>query len=493
MKRWSDIHSIVFLILISLFAGAEKSLGSPLGSMFDKHEPKPKKLFVTTLADSGPGSLREALAEADAGATILFKVTGTIFLTNGPLLVATSVMIAGPGSDKLMVDGQWETLRDHVFMVTNNVVATISDLTVTNGRIGGECIHCQGGGIRNLGDLTLIRCVVTGCFSEVGGGGIYSSGSLTLMQCSITGNSTFASGGGILSFGPLTLMQCGVSANSTFEAGGGIDSWGPLTLKQCSVFDNFAQTAGGGIAFIGDTGDELIIDSSTISSNQAGSAGLNEGIGGGIWINGAAFLTNCTVSGNFAAPGAGGGVACFFGGVQFESCTVVSNAAYLFEFGSGNGGGIAVADFVAKSHNSIFAGNISTNRDSMLPPGSGPDISGTLISQGFNLILNTSGAVITGDLQGNTIGVDPLLGPLQDNGGPVFTHALLPGSPAIDAGSPCNFPPTDARGVRRPQDGNGDHIFITDIGAYEKKGKGHGHGPKHEHDDDDDHDHKHDW
>jgi hypothetical protein len=447
MKHWFGIRSIVLLILISLFVGAENSPGSPLASMFDKHKPKPKKLFVTTLADSGPGSLREALAEANPGATIIFKVTGTIFLTSGPLLVDTSVTIDGPGSDDLLVDAQGQS---QVFIVTNNVVATISDLTVTN---GGNFIFApegNGGGIRNLGDLTLLRCVVVDCFTEFGGGG-------------------------------------------------GIFSSGPLTVTQCSVSNNVATEGGGGIAFFG---AELTMNSSTINSNRTGVPGGSDG--GGILIGGAptgqfaAFLTNCTISGNLTMPGDGGGIAAF-SSIQLESCTVVSNAATTFGPPAiVHGGGVFVFTGSAlAAHNSIFAGNVATNLTGLQPFSEGPDIFGTMISQGFNLILDPSGAVIIGDLQGNIIGEDPLLGPLQNNGGLVFTHALLPGSPAIDAGSPCNFPPTDARGVKRPQDGNGDHIFITDIGAYEKKGKGHGHGPKHEHDNDDDddhgHDHQHDW
>jgi len=91
----------------------------------------------------------------------------------------------------------------------------------------------------------------------------------------------------------------------------------------------------------------------------------------------------------------------------------------------------------------------------------GPSFFGMLTSQGFNLIQDVSGCTILGDSTGNLLGADPELGPLQNNGGPTYTHALLPGSPAIDAGTNVGAPRTDQRGVSRPQGAS------TDIGAFE--------------------------
>ena len=105
-------------------------------------------------------------------------------------------------------------------------------------------------------------------------------------------------------------------------------------------------------------------------------------------------------------------------------------------------------------HSTIIAGNTDTG-------GISPDVAGELNSQGFNLIQDISGATIIGDLAGNIIGQDPLLGPLADNGGPTLTHALLTGSPAIDTADTSDFPDTDQRGVERPQGAR------PDIGAFE--------------------------
>src|SRR5207237_4216291 len=119
---------------------------------------------------------------------------------------------------------------------------------------------------------------------------------------------------------------------------------------------------------------------------------------------------------------------------------------------AGNGGGLLLGGN-GTLLNTILAGNSSRN-------GAGPDCLGTLNSQGHNLIQNTNGCVITGVLTGNLFGVDPVLGPLIDNCGPTETHALLAGSPAIDAGDNNGAPATDQRGIARPP------AAAVDIGAY---------------------------
>ena len=105
-----------------------------------------------------------------------------------------------------------------------------------------------------------------------------------------------------------------------------------------------------------------------------------------------------------------------------------------------------------------MAGNQADSQDS-------PDVRGELISSGYNLIQSVNGFDVTGDLTGNIIGQDPRLGPLQDNGGPTWTHALLPDSPAIDHGSARGLT-ADQRGFARPIDVPGT-AKAGDIGAFE--------------------------
>ena len=204
---------------------------------------------------------------------------------------------------------------------------------------------------------------------------------------------------------------------------------------------NGKATYGGGVLNNG----MLTLTSATLTDNSAVVAG------GGIWnIFGTLTLTNSTVSGNSADFG-GGGIYNEEGTLALANSTVSDNSATT-------GGGILNAG-TADLTNTIIAGNTAAN---------GPDCSGVPTSLGHNLIGTSDGCnftLATGDL----ININPMLGPLQDNGGPTFTHALLSGSPAIDAGDDSVLGPphnltTDQRGFPRLQ---GAHV---DIGAYEACG-----------------------
>ena len=219
------------------------------------------------------------------------------------------------------------------------------------------------------------------------------------------GNAGPDDGGGILNSGTLTLTNVTISNNSA-KGGGGIVNGGTLTLTNVTISNNSAEDGGGIFNF-----DTLTLTNVTISGNSA------TGNGGGIFSNfGASTLTNVTISGNSAA-GVGGGILNLVGADISLRNTIVANSP------------------------------------------SGGNCSSSITSLGHNLdSANTCGFTGTGDL----INTDPHLGPLALNApGATETMALLAGSPAIDAADPATFPPTDQRGVARPQ-GAG-----PDIGAYE--------------------------
>jgi hypothetical protein len=212
--------------------------------------------------------------------------------------------------------------------------------------------------------------------------------------------------------------------------GGGIKNFASLTLKDAAVSENEAVSGGG----IWNEGD-LVLTESTISANYASS------FGAGLLNSGAAELTNVTVSGNTA--GAGGGILSWR--MTIRNATITGNVAGRaggLDNHAGTGGPILVL-------NSIVSGN------------SGGDCASSgvgITSNGHNLDSDGScGFAGPGDISRT----DPLLGPLVDNGGPTQTHALLEGSPAIDAGDANGCPDADQRGVPRPQGA------ACDIGAYE--------------------------
>jgi hypothetical protein len=281
---------------------------------------------------------------------------------------------------------------------------------------------------------------------------------MSLDGCVFTNNlRAIDSGSAIFNSGMMTLKNSTVSHNTEQGIANGA---GTLLVMNCSITDNGA-VVGGGIW----NGGTLVVIDSTIARNSATySSGPDPG--GGIYNDtaGTAMLVNTTVRGN-TALNEGGGIY-NLGTLWLLNCTIDSNIA------SGDpgdapieGGGIWNSGTVY-SKNTILAGNLAFdfNTNSAFP---GPDFFGVLTSQGFNLIQNTSDCTITGNFTGDLLGIDPKLGPLQDNGGPTYTQALLPGSPAINAGTNDGAPSTDQRGVSRPQGPS------TDIGAFEVLYHGH--------------------
>ena len=308
-------------------------------------------IVVNNTNDSGPGSLRQALVDANDGDTIdATGISGAITLTTGELVVDKSVTINGAGADLLAVDGN-ATIR--AFQVGSGTTVTISDLTIRN---------CQGGF----------------------GGGILNgaAATLTITNCTLSGN-TGAFGGATYNAGTLTIVNSTISGNTANE-GGGIYNANTLTITN-----------------------------STFSGNASGG-------GGAILSLGTLQIANSTLSGNSAS---------FAGGI-FNLGTLQIGNTILNAGASGE--------------------NIYSN-------------SGSVTSLGYNLSSDNGNGFLTGP--GDQVNIDPLLGPLHDNGGPTLTHELLAGSPAINAGNPGFTPPPffDQRGPGFDRVINGR----IDIGSFE--------------------------
>ena len=243
-------------------------------------------------------------------------------------------------------------------------------------------------------------------------------------------------GGGVLnaSGSTLALTRVALRDNQSLTTGAGISNHGQLTIMSSSIDNNDAIQGAGTGGGVANSGTLALVDS-TVAENGAFA-------GGGIVNSGNLTITNSTISMN-ESLGAGG-ISHTAGTLTMTSSTVAGNA--------GNA--------------SISAGSPATVKNTIVAGGPTAACTGTITSLGHNLSNDSScGFTATGDQQN----ANPMLGPLASNGGPTQTHALLAGSPAIDAGSlDCPPPAADQRGVTRQQDGNATPGAVFDIGAVER-------------------------
>jgi HYR domain len=453
---------------------------------------------VTNTDDGGMGSLRAAISSAMAGDMIVFNLPAgstTITLTTDELLINKNLIITGPGANLLTVQRSTAggTPDFRIFDIADgNFNVTISGLTISNGN--APQFSGGGGGILNLstGTVNIVNDTITGNSSQIGGdgGGINNGertntgfsliGTVNITNCIISNNAAANTGGGIFSTvtnlnttntSTVNITNSTVSGNSA-AVGGGVYNQDTqvstfiVNVTNSTISGNSATASTGGVY---NEGNRLVLNitTSTISGNSSGGGT----VGAILNIGGTVNLTNSTISGNSA--GATGGIRNSGNGtVNITNSTISSNSRSV-----SGGGGITNDNSTANVvnvKNSIIAGNSG---------GGSPDLSGTFTSQGYNLIGNNSGATIT-PTTGDQIGtpaapIDPLLGPLQNNGGPTFTHALLSGSPATDKGSAATDPvsgnpiTTDQRGFTRPVDNpaitNAPGGDGSDIGAFEEQ------------------------
>jgi CSLREA domain-containing protein len=471
-------------------------------------------LTVTNLNDSGFGSLRDRIAVAAPGDTIVFGVTGTITLFSGSLQINKNLTISGPGASSLTIqrDTAPDAFQYRIFYFDNGTFS-LSGVRITN---GNDPDLGAGGGIYNQnGNLTVNDCVITGNTAGSSGGGIVNLATMTLNNCTISNNTTgtcnahgCGNGGGILNGGTLTMTNCVVTGNHSSNAGnfnnlgggggGGIENYGSLTMIGCTVSNNVAQFHGGGLVNYGEPGGvTAVLTNCTFTNNQAQTPGdggaidnytehfsnaanatvtvngctfnQNSGFFGGAVENSAdtgdtvtATFQNCTFSGNTAGVG---------GGVFYNSASSSGGSATLTVVNcTFNGNTAASSSYGSSIANSVPA--VARVGSSILKKGGGtaPNLSGSITSQGYNLCDDAGAGALTNAT--DRINTDPLLDPfgLQDNGGPTKTIALVDGSPALDQGKSFGLT-TDQRGQPRPIDNldafpaaGGDG---SDIGAYE--------------------------
>jgi hypothetical protein len=416
-------------------------------------------LTVTNTQDSGAGSLRDTIATAIDGDTIQFDpaLNGqTITLTSAELVINKNLTINGPGASNLTV--QRSTAAGiPVFRIFNvsrtssfddTSTATLTGLTIANGTAPADGVSPEsGGGIYFAGrELTIANCVISGN-SATHGGGVYGSNGLASPSVIIT-NSVIS--------GNSATQGGAIYINHVFSY---FAQPGRLTMTNSTISGNVATSLGGGLYNRGVSR----ITNSTISGNVATMD--TAGGGGGISNEGSLTVANCTISGNSASLG--GAIKNFFSQVIFypgssniTNCTISGNSA------SAGGGIYSFSPGTQEARNSIIARNSSVN---------GPDVKGDFISQGFNLVGDNSGATISSPQASDQIGtaaapIDPLLSPLQNNGGPTLTRALLLGSPAIDKGESSGAT-ADQRGFGRRKDipalANAPGGDGADIGAVE--------------------------
>ena len=416
-------------------------------------------IAVSNCNDSGAGSLRDAIGAAATGDTIdLSSLTcSTITLTSGAIGVGQDdLTIQGPGAGALAVDGN---ASDVVFNFYGSGTLTIADTTLTN----GYYYNAQGGAIwAYSGDVVLRNATISnistyGFYSAAGGAAVVAyGGNITLQNATITGNSStnYSYGYGFPVYGALsalggtvTVTNSSISGNQAASdsvvLGAGVYSGGPLAINQSTIEQNSAAssysapTFGGGVYGYGGT----TIADSTISGNAAVSDG------GGVQSYGSLSVINSTVSGN-QSDYYGAGIA-NLGPANISNSTVTANSNTYFA-----GAGLFSIYGTATLNSTIIHGNTSgSGAGDIDDAGTGSTLGGS-----NNLIGNSSLAV-----PGDTISSDPLLGPLQDNGGQTFTHALGSGSPAIDAGANPMSLANDQRGSGFAREAGG----AADIGAFE--------------------------
>jgi hypothetical protein len=448
--------------------------------------------LVTSCADDGsPGTLRSQVLAAGENDTIDMSALtcSTITLIGGEIDISVlgdhqinNLTLVGPGRDRLIIDANNARFLNHGDFQIGLGQLVLRDFSITNGNYTHGLASC----LDSSGDVTLTRVTISDCHASNGGpltfgGAVSVSGDLAMIDSAITGSSSSAGGdnvaigGGAYVSGNLSLVDSTISGNTASSV---IGDDGPTYI-----------TAGGGVYVRG----ELDATRSTISGNQVNATGSNEqATGAGVFVRARAELVDSTIDSN-TADGTGGGLAkavfSVYGdpgttltvrnttisgntaargaGLSSARPLTLSNSTVTANAASEGGAGVFFAqDSTANPtftlQSSIVAANVAGGSATWPADlaASGP----LTVAGADNLIIEAG----TLPLPADTLDADPQLAPLAANGGPTRTHALLPASPARDAGNNAAALGFDQRGSGHPRVVGAS----ADIGAFEWRSDG---------------------
>ena len=383
-------------------------------------------VVVTTLNDSGAGSLRAALASANPGDTVdLTTVSGTITLAS-PLGITKNVTIAGPGPAELTISGNNNAVNGFVIS-TGGLTVSINDLTIDHAGDGtdqGGAVKVDSGG--STGTASFDNVVFSNNIADQQGGALWAyHANVTLTDCTFLSNAVTgdqARGGAAAVYDGSLEVTGSTFAGNAVVADVSADTSGMAT----------ALAAGGGLYFTsGNDGVSLV--NSTFTGNTANAipsgSGTAEAQGGALSLdafNDTIVLTHVTIAGNTATS-----------------------------TGSASGGGLYAFTNALTLTNSILTSNVATDSPELF--------SHSAAVASYNLIGDGTGSGLTNGTDNNLVGttaspIDAKLGSLTNNGGKTKTLALLGGSPALDAGTPGSTT-VDQRGVSRD--------LSPDLGSFE--------------------------
>jgi len=421
---------------------------------------------TVTATSCDESAIRSAIASAADGATVdLTALSGcTITLAAGEIAIGVdNLTVLGPADASLTLSGNHAS---RIFHHTGHGTLMLDHLAITDGndsspRDQGKytVYHGTGGAVHSDGAVILSNSSVSNSsachsvgnnqYNEGYGGGVFAEGDVSVLRSTVSGNAACGTvlpsalgiasyhggaGGGILAQGNLYISYSTISGNTaSAKGGGGAYGQGNITIAHSAITDNDAVQKGGGVAI-------------RQRDAPAGDALVN------------LTVRASTISGNTSMDG--GGLASFYGSpVNVYDSTIAFNTASREKLNGwpAGGGGVCMNGYSLRLANSIVANNAASNNghDISLFNIAGPTPS---ITGDHNIVMNSSPAAPP-----DTIVADPGLLPLADHGGPTWTHALAPGSVAIDAGraSPGLF--FDQRGSGFPRT-IGD---AADIGAFE--------------------------